>query len=330
MPIYFFWGDDDFAIATEVKRLQATVLDPHWIQFNYDKIPGDESDATIQALEKVMTPVFGMGGRLIWLVETTLAQQCPETLLPRLQETLRVIPPTSHLLLTSSKKPDSRLKSTKLLREFTEFQEFSSIPPWKTEELIAKVEQVSKQVGVKLTPSAKELLAELVGNNTRQLWSELEKLSLYVADANTTVNSDIVAKLVNATNQNSLQLAEAISKGKVDTALELVTDLLNSNEPALKIVAILVGQFRTWAIVKLKLEAGEKDEKAIAIAAEINNPKRIFIIRKQIQAFSSRQLLATLLILLELEFNLKRGAIALPTLQTQIVKLCQIFKTSRP
>jgi DNA polymerase III subunit delta len=330
MPIYFFWGDDDFAIAHEVKRLHKTVLDPHWVQFNYDKISGDEPDATIQALERAITPVFGMGGRLIWLVETTLAQQCPEALLSRLQETLSAIPPTSHLLLTSSKKPDSRLKSTKLLREYTEFQEFSSILPWKTEELIANVERVSKQVGVKLAPAARELLAELVGNNTRQLWSELEKLSLYMADATKPVNSDLVAQLVNATTQNSLQLAEAISKGKTDIALELITALLNSNEPALKIVATLVGQFRTWAIVKLQLEAGERDEKTIAIAAEINNPKRIFIIRKQIQALSARQLLAALPILLELEFNLKSGAIALPTLQTQIVKLCQVFKTSLP
>ncbi|NJK47324.1 DNA polymerase III subunit delta [Candidatus Gracilibacteria bacterium] len=330
MPIYFFWGDDDFAIAHEVKRLHKTVLDPHWVQFNYDKISGDEPNATIQALERSMTPVFGMGGRLIWLVETTLAQQCPEALLSRLQETLSAIPPTSHLLLTSSKKPDSRLKSTKLLREYTEFQEFSSILPWKTEELIANVERVSKQVGVKLAPAARELLAELVGNNTRQLWSELEKLSLYVADATKPVNSDLVAKLVNATTQNSLQLAEAISKGKTDIALELITALLNSNEPALKIVATLVGQFRTWAIVKLQLEAGERDEKTIAIAAEINNPKRIFIIRKQIQALSARQLLAALPILLELEFNLKSGAIVLPTLQIQIVKLCQVFKTSLP
>ncbi|MCU0535753.1 MAG: DNA polymerase III subunit delta [Hydrococcus sp. Prado102] len=330
MPIYFFWGDDDFAIAHEVKRLQNHVLDPHWVQFNYDKISGDESDATIQALDRAMTPVFGMGGRLIWLIETTIAQQCPEALLSRLQQTLSAIPSHSHLVLTSSKKPDSRLKSTKLLREYTEFQEFSSIPPWKTEELIANVDRVSKQVGVKLAPAASELLAELVGNNTRQLWSELEKLSIYIADATTPVNSDLVARLVNATTQNSLQLAEAISKGKVDTALELVTALLNSNEPALKIVATLVGQFRTWGIVKLNLEAGERDEKAIAIAAEIHNPKRIFIMRKQIQALSSRQLLATLPILLELEFSLKRGAIALPTLQTQIVKLCQVFNTSLP
>lgn len=328
MPIYFFWGDDDFAIACEVKQLQKIVLDPNWVQFNYDKIPGDESEATIQALDRAMTPVFGMGGRLTWLIETTLAQQCPEALLSRLQETLSAIPPTSHLLLTSSKKPDSRLKSTKLLREYTEFREFSSIPPWKTEELIAKVEQVSQQVGVKLAPAASKLLAELVGNNTRQLWSELEKLSLYAADATTPINSDLVARLVNATTQNSLRLAEVISQGKVDAALELITTLLNNNEPALKIVATLVGQFRTWGIVKLKLEAGERDEKAIAIAAEINNPKRIFIIRKQIQAFSSRQLLATFPILLELEFNLKRGAVALPTWQTQVIKLCQVFNTS--
>jgi DNA polymerase III delta subunit len=78
-----------------------------------------------------------------------------------------------------------------------------------------------------------------------------------------------------------------------------------------------VGQFRTWAIVKLKIEEGEKDDKNIAAAAEIANPKRLYFIRKEIQSFSSKQLLATLPILLELEYRLKRGAEPLATLQHQ-------------
>ncbi len=84
----------------------------------------------------------------------------------------------------------------------------------------------------------------------------------------------------------------------------------------LGITATLVGQFRTWAIVKLKIEEGEKDDKNIAAAAEIANPKRLYFIRKEIQSFSSKQLLATLPILLELEYRLKRGAEPTPTIFT--------------
>jgi DNA polymerase III subunit delta len=325
MPIYFFWGDDDFAIALAVQHLQKTVLDPNWSQFNYDKIPANETDATSLALIQAMTPVFGMGERLVWLVDTTIAQSCSEDLLLRLQQTLPAIPSTSHLLLTSTKKLDSRLKSTKILQKYADIREFSLIPPWKTAELVKQVRQVAREVGVTLTPDASELLAELVGNNTRQLWSELEKLRLYNASKTTAIDAEVVGKLVNGSSQSTLQLGETICSGNVDRALGTIADLVNRNEPPLKIVAALVGQFRTLAIVKLKIEAGERDEKAIATAAEIANPKRIFILRKQIQGLSSRQLLASLPILLELELALKRGADPISTLQTQAVKLCQIF-----
>jgi DNA polymerase III subunit delta len=330
MPVYLFWGDDDFAIAQAVKHLKTKVLDPAWSQFNYDKISGDESDAVIVALERAMTPVFGTGGRLIWLYETSLTQNCPDALLSRLQQTIKAIPETSHLLLTSSKKPDARLKVSKLLKECARVCEYSLIPPWKTTELIEQVKQIATEVGVKLTPAACELLAESVGNQTRQLWNEIEKLRLYRGDNNKSIDVDLVTKLVNATTQSSFKLAETICQGNVELALTLASDLISRNEPPLKIVATLVGQFRTWTIVKLKIEAGEKDEKAIASAAEIANPKRIFILRKQIQAISSEQFLASLPLLLELEFNLKKGIDPNFALKTQIIKLCQIFKRSHP
>jgi DNA polymerase-3 subunit delta len=328
MPIYLFWGDDDFAIAQAVKQLQKNILDPNWSSFNYDKIPGEEPNGTIRALNQAMTPVFGTGGRFVWLIDTSLCQSCSEEMLSRLQQTLPAIPNTSHLLLTSKKKPDARLKSTKLLQKVADIREFSLIPPWKTSELVAQVRQVARQVGVSLTPAAAQLLADSIGNNTRQLWGELEKLRLYKEDSSHPIDTDIVTKLVNASTQNSIKLAETIGNGNVDMALGIAADLINRNEPALRIVATLVGQFRTWAIVKLKLEAGERDERAIATAADIANPNRVFHLRKQVQFFSSRQLLATLPILLELEMNLKKGAEPISTLQTQIVKLSQLFKNA--
>jgi DNA polymerase-3 subunit delta len=326
MPIYFFWGEDDFSIVNECQNLLRSVVDPQWSQFNYDKFNGDQADIVIPALNQAMTPVFGMGERLVWVNETTVCQHCSEDLLTELNRTLPVLPSSSHLLFTSSKKPDARLKSTKLLQKYAEFREFALIPPWKTEEIGAQVEQMCQKIGVVLTPAAIELLTESVGNNTRQLWAELEKLRIYQQTTAKPLDVEIVAALVNATNHNSLQLAAAIRNGNTGEALELVADLTRLNEPALKIVATLVGQFRTWAVVKLMLEAGEKDEKAIASAAEIPNPKRVYFLRQEVGRLSAARLLDTLPILLELEFSLKRGAEPLPTLQTKIVQLCSVFR----
>ncbi len=327
MPIYLYWGEDDFALTQAVNELRESELDPSWVSFNYDKISPDQPDAVIQGLNQAMTPPFGMGKRLVWLVDTTLCQQCSENLLAELERTLPLIADESVLLLTTSNRPDGRLKSTKLLQKYAHIREFSLIPPWKTEELVKRVHSCSQKVGVKLTPMAAELLAQSVGNDTRQLFNELEKLRLYAGEASKPLNETVVATLVTANTQNSLQLAEAIRQGNGVKALELVADLLNKNEPALRIVATLVGQFRTWLWVKLMVKEGERDQKAIADAAEVGNPKRIYFLTKEVQSLSMEQLTSTLRVLLELEFNLKRGSEPLVTLQTKVIELCQICQS---
>ncbi len=326
MPIYLYWGEDDFTLTQAVNQLRESVLDPNWASFNYDKIPSDQPDAVIQGLNQAMTPPFGMGKRLVWLVETTVCQQCSENLLAELERTLPLIPEESVLLLTTHNRPDGRLKSTKLLQKYSVIQEFSLIPPWKTEELVRQVHAYSKDVGVKLTDAAAQLLAQSVGNDTRQLFNELKKLQLYIGDSGKPLNEKVVATLVTANTQNSLQLAAAILQGDGVKALGLVADLINKNEPSLRIVATLIGQFRTWLWVKLMVSAGERDQKAIATAAEVGNPKRIYFITKEVQSLSPNQLTSTLRVLLELEFDLKRGAEPLATLQTKVIELCQICK----
>jgi DNA polymerase-3 subunit delta len=329
MPIYLFWGEDEFALSQGVKKLKNKVLDRNWLQFNYDKLIGDRPETIIEGLERAMTPAFGTGDRLVWLADTNICQHCSEDLLLELQRTLPVIAATCHLLFTSNKKPDGRLKSTKLIKEYAREQEFSLIAPWKSEALQDRVEQTAREMGVKLTPQAVALLAESVGNNTRQLANELEKLSLYGGDERQPLEADLVATLVVCNTHNSLQLASAIREANAEKALGLASDILNRNEPPLKIVATLVGQFRTWTIVKLMLEAGETNEKAIATAAEIANPKRIYFLRQEITALSAQQLLATLPVLLDLEYRLKSGAEPLSTLQTKIIELCRLCQPSR-
>lgn len=325
MPVHLFWGEDDFAIAKAIQKLRQSVLDSAWESFNFEKVTDDRPEAAIEACNQALTPPFGLGGRLVWLAESSLCQQCPEPVLTQLERTLPSLPDFSHLLLTSSKKPDKRLRSTKLIEELGQVREFSPISPWKTDELLHHVQKIAQEVGVQLTPNALKLLVDSVGNQTRQIWSELEKLALYAEGQTQPIDQSTVAMLVNASNQNSLQLAEAIRLGNCDRALLLVHDLLNQNEPALRIVATLVGQFRMWLLVKLSLEAGEKDEKTIAAIAEIANPKRIYFIRKEIQACSSQQLLASLPLLYELELGLKQGANTHQILYAKIIELSQLF-----
>ena len=326
MPIYLYWGDDEFALNRVVKGLRDRTLDPDWASFNYDKIPADQPNALVQALNQAMTSPFGVGQRLVWLMDTTICQRCSEEVLRELERTLPVIPDTTVLLLTTPNKPDGRIKSTKLLQKYADIKEFATIPPWKTDQLVQQVQQAARELDVKLTTAAVQLLATAVGNDTRQLFNELEKLRLYTGDTKKPVDEEAIATLVTTTTQNSLQLAAAIRGGNTTKALSLVHDLFQRNEAATKIVFTLVGQFRLWLWVKLMLETGERDEQEIARVAEVSNPKRIYFLQQEVRPLSLKALQQTLPLLLELEAGLKQGADELSLFQTKVIELCQIYR----
>ena len=324
MSIYYFWGDDDFVIEQQINDLKKKHLDPNWSQFNLQKFTGNKEESVRDGLMEALTPPFGAGDRVIILTNTTIGQQCSEELLDELKRTLPQIPATTQLLFVSTKKPNGRLKSTKLINKYAQVKEFGLIPPWQTDALLHKVKDVAQEKNVQLTKKALDILANCVGNNSLLLWQEMEKLAIYQGESKQPLDEDIIKVLVNVSNQNSLQLSEAILNKNVGSALDLVKNLLNSNEPALRIVATLVGQFRTWTIVKTAIESGENDDKKIASIADVRNPKRIYFIKKQVRQKTAKQLQKSLPILLDLEAGLKLGADPLTIMETKIIQLTSL------
>jgi DNA polymerase III subunit delta len=332
MPTYLFWGDDDFRLQQAVKSLIHRVVDLSWKSFNYDRVEGGLSGSVenfVLALNQAMTPAFGVGDRLVWLANPPLGGQDSLVFREELERTLPALPSSSHLLLTYVGKPDGRSKITKFLQEHAQVEEFALAPPWKTEVIRKTIQQIAQQLKIALSREAVDLLADAVGNDTRQLVSELEKLKLYVGTDGSgknfvSVDAAQVAALVGTTQQSALELANTARQGLTDKALGLVEELLRHNEPPLRISATLIKQFRTWLWVKLLQDAGERDERAIARAADIANPKRIYFLSQDVKLISQPRLQQTLGILLELEAALKQGQEPKGTLQTKVIELCRI------
>lgn len=212
MPVYLYWGEDDFALGRAASALRDRYLDPDWASFNFEKILPDQPDSVRQALNQALTAPFGAGSRFVWLADTSICQRCPEDLLSELDRTLPAIPESSVLLLTTASKPDGRIKSTKLLQQHAlEIREFSTIPPWKADLLMQQARQAAQEIGVKLTGDGLDRLVEAVGNNSRQLHTELEKLKLYSIATQKPIDGAAIDQLVTTSTQSSLQLATALS-----------------------------------------------------------------------------------------------------------------------
>lgn len=323
MPVYFYWGDDDYQISQAVKKIIDTHVDPMWRDFNYAKVNATSDFEIMDGLNQAVTSPFGMGNRLTWLANTSIAQKCSESLLAELERTFTNLPSDSYLLFTASNKPDGRAKSTKLLQKYAKVLEFSLIPPWKVEAIAQLVRQAATEIGLKLSNDGVDLLVDAIGNDTRRLTMELQKLQLAYYQHTKPITAKEIAPLVQISAHNSLQLASAIRAADTSQALSLIAELLRNNEVGLRICATLVGQFRTWLWIKLMQESGVRDDKEIAEAAEIGNPKRVYFLKQEVQGLSSQRLMQSLDILLRLEADLKHGKEETATLQTAVIELCQ-------
>lgn len=317
MPVYFYWGEDSFRLEQAVKALRQQVVDPRWESFNFEKYLGEDPSQVQSALAQVMTPAFGQGGRLVWLANTSLGQRCSAELLADLELTLPQIPSTCHLVLSSTQKPDSRSKALKLLQQYAQFQEFTPIPAWKVSAIEAQIRNMAQQYQLHLPEEAIQCLAEAVGSDSRQLHNELEKLALFAGDRPLTAAD--IALLVHATQQSSLTLASTLLQGQTGAALSQLDDLLQQNEPPLRLIASLSKQFRTWLWIKLL--SSEQDVNRIAQLAEIGNPKRVYVLQKEVKGISLAALQESLKILLATEYQLKLGSEAYGTLRQAMVQL---------
>jgi len=316
MPIHLYWGDDEAARTRAIEALIDKLVDPAWGSINLSRLDGTDPSQASQALSEARTPPFGSGARVVILQRSPFCNQCPADLAEQLEASLELLPEGCHLLLVNPAKPDARLRTTKALQKLVKagqaFEASFALPAiWDGAGQVELVQRTAQSLGLKLEPAAAEALAAAIGSDSARLASELEKLSLYAASDGQgqapTITAAAVATLVGSQATNSLAVGDALLTGKPADAIALVDALLEANEPALRIVAALSSQIRGWLWVSLLEQAGEHDVAVIAKAAGIGNPKRIYVMRKQIRGKPPQQFLRLLSQLLDVEAALKRG-----------------------
>ncbi|MFY8149909.1 MAG: DNA polymerase III subunit delta [Prochlorococcaceae cyanobacterium] len=317
MPIHLYWGDDEAARQRAVEALVAERVDPAWASINLSRLDGNDPVQAARALEEARTPPFGSGCRVVVLQRSPFTSACPADLAERLESSLELIPEHCHLLLVSPARPDARLRTTKALRQVAEERSFALPAVWDGAGQVDLVGRTAQELGLRLEPAAAEALAAAIGSDSARLASELEKLSLHAgaqaaAGAPASAGAAVIGlaavqALVGGQSTTSLAVGDALLAGCTVEAIGLLDTLLAANEPALRIVAALSSQIRGWLWVCLLEKAGETDVNVIARAAGIGNPKRIYVLRKQLRRRSPERLLQLLSQLLEVEALLKRG-----------------------
>ena len=321
MPIHLIWGDDYEACNREIEEILERIIDPVWKSFNYSQVDGNDPKQNLRAIEEIQSAPFGSGGRIVLVKRSPFCNGCSIELADKLEKAITLIPDNTHLILNNSNKPDKRLKTTKFIQKaiqsnsLSEEKSFTLPLPWDINGQRNLVKNILHRLNLKMNHETIDIITESIGNDSSLIYTELQKLSLLSEAINGKINQDepqeitkeLVKKLIQNNSTNALEIANCLLKEERIIALNKIQQLLKNGEPALKLVSTLTGQARGWLWVHLLDSQGNQDVKEIAKLIGIANPKRVFVIRKQIQGKSLKALLELMKKLLKIEASIKSG-----------------------
>ena len=319
MPIHLFWGDDISSRNKAVEDLVKKVVNPIWSSINVSRINGENVEQLERGLSEMCSPPMGDGHRVVIIQNSKFFNSVANELTKKFEENIPITPSKTTLILNNFQKPDKRLKTTKtidiLIKQKTIYEKKFILPTiWDIKGQQNLVEKIASSMNIAIEKDAVNALINSTSNDSSQIVSELKKISLYnEAQRNFNNNKESIISLkqtldiVSGGKTNVFQVIESLINEKYGEAIKKIVLLIDNGEPPLRILASLVSQIRPLLWVSLFKNQNETNIEKISKVMGINNPKRIYILRKQIENKPYTLFLKIQSQLLEVEISLKKG-----------------------
>jgi len=318
MPIQILWGNDLNAQNTFIQKLIDKEVSKEWKEINVTNLNGDDDEQVNKAFDEVLTPPFGEGYRIVTLKNNPIFTAKKEDLRTKFEKIHDNIPQTTYLILQNTKKPDSRLKSTKFLQKLiknnlAKEKSFSLPEIWDYEGQKRYLENSANAMNIKIDKNAAELIIDSVGNDSFKLMNELAKAKTYLSAGASDSNSQLflksidVKKIFSDHQSNIFKIIDLLLEKNINESLIEINYSLKKGAPALRLNAGLISQIRIHTIIKLAVNSGNDNTEKICNLAGISNPKRIFFIRNKVKNISQEYLINLMSNLLDIESLLKKG-----------------------
>ncbi|MFC4076768.1 DNA polymerase III subunit delta [Salinithrix halophila] len=308
-PAYLFYGTETFLIGQACTRIESQVLSGESSAWNRTVM--DLEEVPIQELiQEAETPSFFgerrvVIGRNAWFLTAARGKEKvdhrPEELLRYVERPLE----ENVLILTvPAEKLDARKKVVKELRKRVREVVCNPLEP---KELSAWVAARLGETKAKIHPQAGERLIQQVGQDLRMLSMEIDKLAAYVG-AGGTITPDTVAELVPRTmEQDVFKLVDRVARRQAGEALAVFYDLLCNREEPIRILSLIIRQFRLMLQVKVLSEQG-KGEREIASLLKVH-PYPVKLAFRQGRSYSEETLRNLLSRSIETDRMIKSGQI---------------------
>ena len=214
---------------------------------------------------------------------------------------------TTKLLIFAEGKLDSKRRLVKLLKR--DAKVFDAVEA-KEQELRQYFQKWSQKQGLQFVGQSFENLLIKSGFQFSEIQKNLLFLQSYKEDS-IIEEEDIVNAIPKTLQDNIFDLTQFILTKKMDQARDLVRDLTLQGEDEIKLIAVMLGQFRTFTQVKILSESGQIESQ---IASSLGNflgrnpnPYQIKFALRDSRGLSLSFLKQAISYLIETDYQIKTG-----------------------
>ena len=215
--------------------------------------------------------------------------------------------PTTKLLIFVEGKMDSKRRLVKLLKR--DAHVFDAVEV-KEQELRQYFQKWSQKQGLQFTKNSFENLLVKSGFQFSEIQKNLLFLQSYKEDS-VIEEEDIVNAIPKTLQDNIFDLTQFILTKKMDQARDLVRDLTLQGEDEIKLIAVMLGQFRTFTQVKILSESGQTESQiASSLGSFLGrnpNPYQIKFALRDARGLSLSFLKQAISYLIETDYQIKTG-----------------------
>ena len=214
---------------------------------------------------------------------------------------------TTRLIVIAEGKLDSKRRIVKLLKRDAQLLEATEL---KEQELRAHFAEEIKSLGLAIDSQAFDQLLIKSGFDFSEIQKNLEFLKTYKGASSITI-SDIEEAIPKTLQDNLFDLIQMILKKEIDSARSLVKDLRLQGEDEIKLLAILLSQFRIYTQVKLLKQEGRTESQIVSDLSELTgrkvNPYQVKFALRDSRGISLAYLEQAICLLIDTDFQMKSG-----------------------
>ena len=269
--VYLIFGDDEYLAATKAGEVVSSHVAPEDQALGLEIVNGaagtveEATHAVAGCMSAILTPGLFAGAKVVWFRDVSFLTDTPvgkseavRTGLNRLAEVIKQGLPPATTLVVSAGRVDKRYAFYKACADGGDLHEFSVPQKGRQADRMAaeRLRTLAGERKMRMTDDVCEAFLERVGNDTRRLVCEIDKLAVFLGERNQATIDDVRTIISSSRETPAWDLADAFGRRQLPRSLEILRQLLFQKESPIGLVITIESRIRDLMLYKEALQRG--------------------------------------------------------------------------